>query len=48
MMTNFRIMLDSKDYPIAYMTGNGEEAVMKHRHTPAEIVIIANYKKLLK
>ncbi len=36
----FRIMLDRKGYPIAYMASNGEDAVKKHRQTPAEIVIM--------
>jgi YesN/AraC family two-component response regulator len=36
----FKIMLDRKGYPIAYMARNGDEAVEKHRQNPAEIVIM--------
>lgn len=36
----FKIMLDRKGYPIAYMACNGEEAVEKQRETPADIVIM--------
>jgi len=36
----FKLMLDRNGYPIAYMAGNGDEAVEKQRQSPAEIVIM--------
>ncbi len=36
----FKLMLDRKGYPIAYLAHDGEDAVLKHRQNPAEIVIL--------
>ncbi len=36
----FKLVMERKGYPIVYMARNGEEAVKKHRQTPAEIVIM--------
>ncbi len=36
----FKMVMERKGYPIAYMAGDGDEMVKKHRQTPAEIVIM--------
>jgi two-component system, chemotaxis family, chemotaxis protein CheY len=36
----FKLIMDRKGYPIAYMANNGEEAVEKNRQNPAEIIIM--------
>jgi DNA-binding NtrC family response regulator len=36
----FKLMMDRRGLPIAYLARNGEEAVLMHRQAPAEIVIM--------